>query len=50
MAIRACQSGGFQQVAAGQFVLAAGAWTDELLAARVDGAWLHGKCLGMPSG
>jgi glycerol-3-phosphate dehydrogenase len=32
VAIRDCQSGGFQEVAAGQFILAAGPWTDELLA------------------
>lgn len=32
VAIRDCQSGGFQEVAADQFILAAGPWTGDLLA------------------
>ena len=38
MAIRDCQSGGLQEVAAGQFILAAGPWTGELLARAVGPA------------
>jgi glycerol-3-phosphate dehydrogenase len=35
VAIRDCQTGAIQEVAAGQFVLAAGPWTDEVLARAV---------------
>jgi glycerol-3-phosphate dehydrogenase len=38
VAIRDCQSGGFQEVAAGQVILAAGPWTGELLARAVGPA------------
>ena len=38
MAIRDCQSGGFQEVAAEHVILAAGPWTGELLARAVGPA------------
>ncbi len=50
MAIRDCQSGGFQEVVAGTIVLAAGPWTDELLAGAVRRGVASRNCLGMPWG
>ncbi len=50
VAIRDCQSGGFQSVVAGQFILATGPWTGELLGGRLGGGWRHGQWFGTPSG
>ncbi len=50
VAIRDCQSGGFQEVVAGTIVLAAGPWTDELLAGAVRRGVASRNCLGMPWG
>ena len=48
MAIRDCQSGGFQEVPAGQVTLAAGPWTGEFLA-RAVGRRLASAVIGLRS-